>query len=79
MNKKGGYTTFAAHLKTATTILESHYRPKKDVTILMTKPTDLDDSEDDGDNVDARPIKQKLPGMVIPGLQTNHGSIVISY
>ena len=79
VNKKGGYTTFAAHLKTATTILESHYRPKKDVTILMTKPTDLDDSEDDGDNVDARPIKQKLPGMVIPGLQTNHGSIVISY
>lgn len=79
MNKKGGYTTFATHLKTASTTVESHYRPKKNVTILMTKPADLDDRDDDGDDVDVRPIKQKLSGMVIPGLQTNRGIISVNY
>ena len=77
-NKKGDYTTFAARLKTASSTLESHYRPKKGVTMLMTKPADLDD-RDDGDDVDARPTKQRLPGMVVPGFVTNNGIVSVNY
>ena len=78
-NKKGDYTTFGAHLKTASTTLESHYRPKKGVTMLMTKPADFDDRNDDGDDVDARPTKQRLHGMVVPGFVTNNGIVSVNY
>jgi len=69
---------FAAYIKTGSSTVEAHYRPKKNITIVMIKPIDLDDSDNDDDS-DNRPMKQKLPGMVAPGLQTNHGSININY
>jgi pimeloyl-ACP methyl ester carboxylesterase len=72
------YSLFAANLHNATTTLESHWRPKKAKTIIMLKPQDLDDTDTD-DAVDVRPTKITLPGMVIPYIVTQKGSIVIGY
>jgi hypothetical protein len=44
----------------------------------MTKPIDLDDGDGDDDS-DMKPIKQKLPGLVIPSLITKNGVFIISY
>ena len=77
-NKKGEYTMFAAYIKTSSSTIEAHYRPKKNITIVMTRPIDLDDSDDDDDN-DNRPMKQKLPRMVIPSIQTQQGNINVNY
>jgi len=44
----------------------------------MQKPIDLDDRDDD-DDVDTRPIKTKLSGLVIPILQTRQGNIDVTY
>ncbi|OGZ04702.1 MAG: hypothetical protein A2845_05415 [Candidatus Lloydbacteria bacterium RIFCSPHIGHO2_01_FULL_49_22] len=78
MNKKGEYTMFAAYIKTATGIVESHYRPKKNQTIIMTKAQDFDD-EDNDDECDKRATSSKVSGMVIPGLVTNQGKINVNY
>ena len=77
-NKQGEYTMFAAYLKTGSTTLEAHYRPKKNQTIIMTKPTDLDDADSDDDS-EARPIKTKLSGMIIPSIVTNQAKLYITY
>ncbi|MEK7144313.1 MAG: hypothetical protein AAB794_00405 [Patescibacteria group bacterium] len=77
-NKKGEYTMFAAYLKTASTSVEAHYRPKKNVTVIMTKPVELDDRDED-DDAETRPARTKLPGLVIPGLQTEKGSVKVIY
>ncbi|MBM3261454.1 hypothetical protein FJY93_03475 [Candidatus Kaiserbacteria bacterium] len=64
---------------TLATSTESHYRPKKNETVIMTKPRELDDMDED-DAVDSRPIKQKLPGMIIPiipYLSTKQGEIIV--
>lgn len=76
--KNGAYQVFASHLRTASSALESHYRPKKDITVIMAKPSDLDDSDRDDDS-DARPVKQELSGMVIPYLSTEKGILIIGY
>ena len=78
IGKNSSYRVFAAHLRAVSTALESHYRPKKDTTNIMTKPRELDDSEDDDDS-DMRPKKQTVPGMVIPYMATEKGSLIISY
>lgn len=44
----------------------------------MTKPRELDDAESDDDS-DMRPVKQTLHGMVIPYIETEKGSLIISY
>ena len=77
-NKQGEYTMFAAYLKTASTTLEVHYRVKKNQTIIMTKPTDLDDADSDDDS-EARPIKTKLSGMIIPSIVTSQAKLNITY
>lgn len=78
-NKKdGAYKIFASHIHTASKILESHYRPKKNVTIIMTKPQELNDSDED-DDCDKRPVREKLSGMIIPWLITNQGNISVNY
>jgi pimeloyl-ACP methyl ester carboxylesterase len=76
--KPSGYGMFAAFAKTASSTLEAHYRPKKNQTIIMAKPTDFDDTDND-DDCDTRPTKLKLLGLVVPYLQTNKGSIGASY
>ncbi|MBI5003711.1 hypothetical protein HZC00_01305 [Candidatus Kaiserbacteria bacterium] len=77
-DKNGLYKLFAAHIKTNATSTESHYRPKKDQTVVMTKPHDLDDTDED-DDVDSRSVKQRLPGMIIPYLRTEEGRVIIGY
>lgn len=78
INKKGEYSMFAAYIKTGSTTLESHYRPRKNQTVIMTGSTDFDDSDSD-DGCDNRSVKMKLQGLVIPGVQTSSGSINIVY
>ncbi len=72
------FRLFTLHAVASGTEMESHYRPKKDVTVIMTKPSDFDDGTTD-DDVDLRPIKTKINGMVVPGLKTNKGNIMINY
>jgi pimeloyl-ACP methyl ester carboxylesterase len=74
----GKFTMFAAYIKTGSTTLEAHYRPKKNHTIIMSKPADFDDSDSD-DECDNRPVRTKLQGLVIPGVQTSSGSMNIIY
>jgi len=59
-------------------VIESHYRLKKDITVLMNKPIELDDDEND-DEVDVRPIKTKLSGFIVPSIVTRQGKITVSY
>ncbi|MBI5004361.1 hypothetical protein HZC00_04665 [Candidatus Kaiserbacteria bacterium] len=77
-DKNGSYKLFSSHIKTTATTTESHFRPKKNVTVLMSKPRDLDDSEDDEDS-DIRPAKQILSGMVVPYIRTQEGRVIIGY
>ena len=77
-NKDGSYKLFASHLQTLATSAESHYRPKKNITVIMTKPRDLDDDDND-DDTDTRPTKERLPGMIIPRMVTDSGEIEIIY
>jgi hypothetical protein len=77
-NPTSSYKMLASYLQTTATTTESHWRPKKNQTILMSKPTDLDE-EDADDNSDTRPTKTKLYGFVVPYLTTQKGKIIISY
>lgn len=72
------YSMFASYLQTTSTSTESHFRPKKNVTIVMSKPIDLDDGDTD-DDVDARSTRLKLTGLVIPSVSTNQGKISVTY
>ncbi len=45
----------------------------------MTKPTDLDENDDDGDDIDARPVKTKLQGFVVPSIVTQRGMVNVTY
>ena len=72
------YRMFATHIKTASTTLESHYRPKQGKTIVMTKPQEIDDLDNDDDS-DTRPTKEKINGMIVPSLRTVNGMVKIVY
>ncbi len=74
----GAYTMFASTFSTSTVVIESHFRPKKNVTLIMNTPVDLDDGDTD-DTVDTRPIKTKLQGFVIPSFITKRGAITVGY
>ena len=74
----GAYTMFASTFSTSTVVIESHYRPKKNQTLIMSTPIDLDDGDTD-DTVDTRPIKTKLSGFVVPLIQTQAGKILVKY
>jgi pimeloyl-ACP methyl ester carboxylesterase len=76
--KNNTYKLFASYIRTIATSTESHYRPKKDITVIVTKPVDLDDNDSD-DDVDSRPVKQKFPGMIIPSLVTEKGKVLVTY
>jgi pimeloyl-ACP methyl ester carboxylesterase len=74
-DKDNVFTMLASYLKTPTSTVESHYRPKKNQTIIMQAPQDLDDSDND-DNSDSRPTKISLSGLVVPFFTTNNGVVV---
>ena len=59
-------------------MIESHFRPKKNITVIMQKPVE-DDGADTDDEVDNRPIKTKLSGFVIPSITTKNTKINITY
>lgn len=44
----------------------------------MQKPTDLDDSDND-DDVDMRPVKARVFGMVMVGAETKRGRVEVGY
>ena len=46
--------------------------------MIMQKPVD-DDDRDTDDDADTRPVKIKIPGMVVPSLRTQDGKILVSY
>jgi hypothetical protein len=77
-DKNNAFTMFAAYAKTSVITTETHFRPKKDKTIIMQTPLDLDDSDDD-DASDARPAKLVLPGLVIPFLTTDRGVVTVAW
>ena len=78
-NGRGGfYQDFSADMRVASTTLESHYQQKKNQTTIMTKPQDFGDS-DKVDRSDVPSTKRTLPGMVIPYITTQKGSVIIGY
>ena len=70
--------TLASYTKAATSTVETHYRPKKGVTVVMTTPIDLDDN-DDGDEVDLRATKEKLSGIHLIKLKVSGVKVVVLY
>ena len=74
---KNKYLFFVSSLKTSSAILESHYLPKLDQTWIMEWPKDLPD--DEKDEIDRRPVRKKMPGMIIPGIITEKGKLQIIY
>ncbi len=75
--KSGGYRVLAMHANIGETFVETHYRPKENLTAVMMVPTDLDESEND--DIASRPIKEKLSGMIIPSIITEQGTLKIMY
>lgn len=78
MNKKGRYTMFVAQLKTASSTVEAQYQSKKNLTVITTLPRRSGDNGDD-DETGSHAIQSKLPGLVIPRMQTENGSVKIIY
>lgn len=69
--------TLASYTKTATTSVETHYRPKQGLTTIMTTARELDDN--DGDDVDQRATREKLQGIHIIKLTISGGVIGVGY
>jgi hypothetical protein len=74
----GQYRTLSAYLKGGISGLESHYIPKKNETWIMERSGILRDDESDDDS-DRRPTRKKLPGMVVPYMESEQGKINIKY
>ncbi len=66
----------ASSLHTQDDFIETHYLSVKDVTRLMRFSRELADDDSD-DDAGSRLVKQKLPGMVIPGILTEQGMVRI--
>jgi len=77
--KNQTWKTLASYVKTPTEKVETHYRPKKNQTIIMTKPQDLNDDEDDEDDIDMRPTKEKLAGIHVVEFAVENGTIKVGY
>nr|MBP7060992.1 chitobiase/beta-hexosaminidase C-terminal domain-containing protein [Candidatus Moranbacteria bacterium] len=78
VDRKNQYQQLASQIRVDAQRLESHYIPKKNETWIMERPQDLGDDERD-DESERRPVRQKLPGMVVLYLQTGQGKIEIKY
>ncbi len=78
VNRKGGYQIFASSIKAGENRLESHYLPKQNETWIMEHPEDLrnDDYEEDHGQ---RLARTRLPGMVVPYLETERGEVKAGY
>ena len=78
VDKSVKYRKLASALKVGDVRLESRYIPRINETWIMERPQDLGDDERD-DESERRPVKQKIPGMVMPYLLTKQGTVVINY
>jgi hypothetical protein len=78
IKKDSSFSLFAEYAQTKNLEAEAHFRPKKNQTILMLKPIDIDDGEDDNES-DNRTTRDRLSGMVVVGLVTEKGVIKINY
>ncbi len=76
--KKGKYQMLASSLKAGDKTVESHYRPKQNITIIMSRAEEIDDRDED-DDADRRAVKERLPGMVILGIETEKSHLKIKY
>ena len=76
--KRSKYVLFGSHIVNDDNLLESHYVSKNNETWIMSKPQELDDDNND-DDVERRPAWKKVPGMVIPYLQTEQGELKMEY
>jgi len=77
-DRRGSYEMFATYVKTVSGTLEAHYRPKKNVTLIMLKPTELDDRDED-EGCEKRNVRTTLPGLVVPFLQTKAGDVFYDF
>jgi hypothetical protein len=76
LTASSSYQMLAAHVATPAAAVESHYRPKKNMTVIMTRPKDLDEGEVDTE-VDIRAQREKLPGIYIPIVETHRGNLLV--
>jgi hypothetical protein len=78
IDRKGKYQLLATSLRTEASRVESHYNQKKNETWIKERPQDIIDDDWD-DESDRRPIRKKLPGMVVPYMQSEKGNVAIKY
>ena len=78
LSKRNLFNIFAVVAFTSNMKVESHYRPNSLSTIYMTNPTDLDDTDDKDSACDSRATISKIPGMMIIGLKTFNGNVIIN-
>jgi hypothetical protein len=78
IDRKNQYRQLASQLKVRDGRLESLYVPRTNETWIMERPQDIEDDERD-DESERRPIKKKLPGLVVPYVQTLQGVMEIKY
>lgn len=78
VDKRNQYQQLASSLKVGKYGLESHYVSRKNETWIMERSRDLGDDDRD-DESERRPIQKKLPGLVVPYMQTGRGEIEIKY
>ena len=76
--RKNIYAMMVSRLQSGSDGVEFHYRPKKNVTVIMQKPQDWDDRDEEDEN-NNRLVRETLPGMVVPYLQTEQGHVTIGY
>lgn len=72
------YLLFASRVTASGQDVETHYRPLKNQTYLMTRTQDLDDSSND-DSSDSRPILKKLSGLVVPRIDTSNKTLHVQW
>ncbi len=75
---KQRFTRLATFIRTPQALLETHYFPNKNLTHLMKFSKELPENESES-NLDRRPIREKLPGLVIPGLLSEKGKVAVVY
>lgn len=78
VDRKNQYQALASHLKAGANRIESRYIQKKNETWIMERPEELGDDDRDDEGA-GRLVVQKLPGMVVPFMETQRGKVSIKY
>ena len=78
LDRKGKYQLLAAQARNGDSRLESHYLPKQNETWIMERPEDLREDDQD-EHFESRPVRKKLPGMVVPYVEMDRGEVRVGY